>query len=158
MPQDHFEKKQTLPARRNVEGNPVPSRHVQFTAGPPKDARENLISPAFIVWVLRQWWLVVIPIGLVLAVVSGGIVMYSYSPKYEATALLMIEDVGQFVAFSNRDGGQSQRYVQTQLELLRSPVVLEPVLGRSEIAAIGELTDDVDPVKSLRDHLTVKQV
>src|SRR6476620_12404038 len=98
MPQDHSDKRYSLPARRPVEKNSVPARHIRTTGGPQNDAGENLISPAFIVWVLRQWWLVIIPIGLVLAVVSAGIVMHLYVPKYEATALLMIEDVGQFVA------------------------------------------------------------
>ena len=120
---------------------------------------DKLISHTFVLWVLRQWWMVVVPIGLVLAAVAGAVVVYFHTLKYEATALLMIEATNPFVAFSERSTGrESSRYVQTQLELLRSPVVLEPVLSRAEIASISELIGKEDRVKYLRDRLTIEQV
>src|SRR4051794_22267904 len=99
MPQDHSNTRHSLATRRLADGHSVPARHLRNSGSPPRDAGENILCPSFIVWVLRQWWLVIIPIGLALAVMAGGIVMYFYVPKFEATALLMIEDVGQFVAF-----------------------------------------------------------
>src|SRR6476620_8639367 len=73
--------------------------------------------------------------------------------------MLMIEDSTPFVAFSDRvTGHESQRYIQTQLELLQSPVVLEPVLSRPEIAGLSELSDVDDRVKFLRSRLAIKQV
>lgn len=102
--------------------------------------------------------MVVIPIGLLLAACAGVAVMLSYTPKYEAAALLMIEDSTPYVAFDRVGGKESQRYIQTQLELLRSPVVLEPVLSRSEITGMSELSDAEDPVKYLRDGMLIKQV
>lgn len=120
---------------------------------------QSTISHTFLLWVLGQWWAIVIPVGLLLAAIAAVLVMYFYVPKYEATALLMIEDVSPFVAFSSRDnGGQSERYIQTQLELLRSSVVLEPVLGRAEIASMSELNGQEDRVKYLRDRLSIRQV
>ncbi len=93
--------------------------------------------PAFLWWVFQQWWKVGIPVGLTLAAIVAASVMYMHVPKYDANSLLMIEDFSPVVAFSNvASSGQSQRYIQTQLEILRSPVVLEPASSRPEIASI----------------------
>jgi capsular exopolysaccharide synthesis family protein len=125
----------------------------------PNSGIESTISHTFFLWVLRQWWAIVIPAGLVLAAIAAALVFLFYVPKYESTALLMIENAAPYIAFSSQDqGGQSERYVQTQLELLRSAVVLEPVLGRPEIAAMKDLDGVPDRVKYLREHLTIKQV
>jgi capsular exopolysaccharide synthesis family protein len=120
---------------------------------------ENFLSHTFLFWVLRQWWMIVVPVGAVIAAGAAAIIWYMHVPKYEASALLMIEDVGPFVAFSSRaTGSQSQRYVQTQLELLRSPIVLEPVLSRTEIASLPELVGKQDRVAYLRERMSIKQI
>lgn len=117
------------------------------------------ISHTFLLWVFRQWWKLTIPIGIVLAVIAGVGVLLFHVQVYESSGLLLIEDVSPFVAFSAHDKtGDSDRYVQTQLELLRSPVVLNPVLGRAEIANMAELRGQIDRVTYLRSHLSVKQV
>ncbi|MFV2070994.1 MAG: hypothetical protein ACC645_28840, partial [Pirellulales bacterium] len=51
-----------------------------------------------------------------------------------------------------------ERYVQTQIELLRSPMVLGPVLSRPEIAAFAEFKEEVDQRKYLEENLTIQQV
>jgi polysaccharide biosynthesis transport protein len=119
----------------------------------------DMMSPTFLLSVLRQWWIIVLPIGTLLAAAAGALVMYFYVPQFEATALIMIEDVSPYVAFANRDENHSsQVYVQTQLELLRSPVVLEPLLSRPEIASMRELANQPDHVKVLQDSLAIKRV
>ena len=146
------------PARRTPVDGSNPSLHVR-DAVRPSSSGENLISHTFLLWVLRQWWAIVVPAGLVLAASAAALVMYFYTPKYEATALLMIEDVSPFVAYSaSATGNQSQRYVQTQLELLRSSVVLEPVLSRAEIAALGELAGQEERVAHLRARMSIRQI
>ncbi len=117
------------PNGRSRSSQPVSYSGRQLTST--NSSIDSAISHTFFLWVLRQWWAFVIPAGLVLAAITGALVFFFYIPKYESTALLMIENSTPFVAFSVQDqGGQSERYVQTQLELLRSAVVLEPVLGR----------------------------
>jgi capsular exopolysaccharide synthesis family protein len=108
-----------------------------------------------LIWVFKEWWRLCIPVGLLLAALVGAAVMYIHVPRYEATALLMIEESPQFIAFSNSSSGQSQRYVQTQLELMRDPVVLERVLSKPEIASIPELALSADRVETLRKNLSV---
>src|SRR4051794_32361454 len=102
MSHDHSDPQHQLPARRSAPLNTAISPFVRRTESPIPIANENLISPAFMIWVLRQWWVIVVPAGLLLAAAAGAIVMATYTPKYEATALLMIEDVTPFVAFSDR--------------------------------------------------------
>jgi capsular exopolysaccharide synthesis family protein len=118
----------------------------------------NVMSPTFLLWVLKQWWKIAIPVGLVLAALAGAIVLYSFVPKYEANALMMIEDTRTSIAFDDRGARTgSHRYVQTQLELLRSRVVLAPLLSRPEIANASELSREMDRVGYLRRKLAVKR-
>jgi capsular polysaccharide biosynthesis protein len=146
-----------VPARRKPGGLRPPVSENR----PARDADENAsaISHTFLLWVFRQWWSIVLPVGLLLAAIAAALVLYFYVPKYEATALLMIEDVPEFVAFPvQQNYGQADRYIQTQLELLRGPVILEPVLGRAEIASMKELKGVIDRLDYVRDRLSVKQV
>ena len=119
---------------------------------------EDLISPSFLVWVLQQWWKVGVPTGLAFAAVAAAVVMYLYVPKYKATALMMIEDTTPYVAFSGQTIDASRSYVATQTELLRSPVVLESVLTRPEIASMDELNGQPDRVKFLQKQLKVERI
>ena len=107
----------------------------------------------------RHRWLTALVLGLVLATCAGAVVMYFYTPQYEASAVLMINDASPFLAFVPRDtGNDSQRYVQSQIELLRSPLVLGPVLARKDVALIQEIKAAADPVKFLQKYLSVQQV
>jgi polysaccharide biosynthesis transport protein len=104
-------------------------------------------------------WLPALFMGLVLAACAGAVVMYFYTPQYEASALLMINETRPFIAFAPHDtGDESQRYVQSQIELLRSPAVLAPVLSRPEIATLPELSDARDRVQYLHDRISIKQM
>ncbi|MEO2048793.1 MAG: polysaccharide biosynthesis tyrosine autokinase [Pirellulales bacterium] len=119
------------------------------------------LGPAFVLWVLRQWWKITIPTGLVLAGVTAVVIMYFYVPEYRASALIDIEQTVPFIAF---DKGKvsgprgNVQYIQTQIELLRSAVVLSPVLSKPEIAKLEEFREQVDPLEYLQKQITVAQV
>lgn len=136
--------------------HPTPGSAVRGGAIP---ATGGGITPAFLWRVYCQWWKWIVPLGLVLATVAGCAVWFLYVPKFEATALVKIESETPFIAF---DQGAVSRngdpYVQTQIESLRGPIVLAPVLGRPEIASMGEIKRNVDPLKYLQKQLTVRQV
>ena len=107
----------------------------------------------------RLWWLTALVMGLVLLACAGALVMYFYTPQYEASGMLIINEARPFIAFAPRDAGdESQRYVQSQIELLQSPVVLAPVLSRPEFAALPELSGARDRVQYLHDRISIKQV
>jgi capsular exopolysaccharide synthesis family protein len=157
MPSDPSENvNYPVPARRGVGG----STHLPMYAregGPATGGSlENWVSPKFLLWVFAQWWMFVIPAGAILAAIAASVVWYSYVPSFQATALMTIEESAPYVAFSgNRD---SRGYIRTQLELINSPIVLEPVLRRPEIAALPELVGVEDQVRHLQRRLSVRQI
>ena len=130
------------------------------------DARSRTAPPAtggfsaqFLWRVFSKWWMWTLPIGVLLAAATGAAVYSVHVPKYEASALVLIESDRPFIAFEDRAGERNaDRYVETQIELLQSSYVLARVIGRAEIAAIEELQAEVDPVKYLQQHLQVSQV
>src|ERR1700752_2453036 len=49
-----------------------------------------------------------------------------------------------------------QKFVQNQIELMRSPMVLDPVCSESAIANTPELLRELDPVAFLRNNLRIR--
>ncbi|QDT73332.1 polysaccharide biosynthesis tyrosine autokinase [Lacipirellula limnantheis] len=127
------------------------------------------ITPALVLKVLRGRWPVVIPLGLVLAAAAAAIVLLLYVPKYRASALIKIEAQPTFIAFAqDKVSATDDRYVQTQIELLRGPVVLGPALDWSpqtkngqklpKLGELAEVKEQADPVDYLKRNLSVSQV
>lgn len=116
---------------------------------------------AALVWhTWRRWWHVCLPVGTVLA---GGILAFiwlTFHPVYKAEAWLKIESSAPFLAFQNATGGVSvgaqDVFVRTQLQLIRSPVVVEPLLERPEIASIPEIKAMSNPVAALGKAISVE--
>jgi capsular exopolysaccharide synthesis family protein len=94
-----------------------------------------------------------------LSIAVGAIVWILHVPKFESYATVKIEADAPYIAFEQgKFTNDSERYVQTQIELLRGPVVLNQVLSLTKIAAIDEIKSAVDPLKALQKHLNVRQV
>ena len=101
------------------------------------------------------------PLGLLLAAGLGYAVFHFYVPMYESSALILIEDQAPYIAYETRVAGgthMSDRYLQTQIELLRSDVVLGPVLARPEIASLKEFEQKPDRLAHIKEHLSIRQV
>ena len=108
---------------------------------------------------VRRWGKVAIPAGVVLGIVAGLVAYLLFTPQYEAAAWIQIDEVPMHLAFESRaEGGQSKAYVQTQIELLRHPRVIAPVLANAEIAGIPEIAEQNDPARWLSRQVRVKQV
>jgi polysaccharide biosynthesis transport protein len=75
-------------------------------------------------------------------------------------AWLRIESSPQYIAFETRssDTATNQMFVQTQIELLRSPLVLGPMLSDPDIARMPEIADRSDPLEWLGNKISVKPV
>ncbi|MCC6493248.1 MAG: polysaccharide biosynthesis tyrosine autokinase [Pirellulales bacterium] len=133
------------PARRR----PLPALDLEDGGG---------VSADFILSILRKWWRVVLPTGLALAAVSAVAVVYFHKPKYQAKALITIEAVEPYVAYASKAGVQSTRYVDTQVQMLQSPMVLGPVIARPEIAQLAEVKASPDPVEYLQSNLSIAPI
>jgi len=108
---------------------------------------------------ISHWWKVALPIGVILGCAAGAVVWYSVPPRYSASAWLQISGSTPMVAFNlpdsqDRTGG----FVQTQIELMKSPIVLAPVLSKPEVAQVPEIAREPDKVRWLGQSLIVRQV
>jgi capsular exopolysaccharide synthesis family protein len=115
------------------------------------------ITVAFVLQAMQRWWMLALPVALTLFTVLVAAVWYFYKPVYQAEAWLRINDHNPYIAFPDRQNG-TDRFVRTQVELLRSPIVLDRVLTDPEIARLPELRDERNPLVWLQRHLAVRSV
>ena len=101
---------------------------------------EQGLTSRFVVTALRHWWKVALPVALLLAGVGGTIVYLLFEPVYEASALFQIDERTPYLAFESKEEGRSKLFFQTQIETIRSPMVLGPVVKRPEIAKAPEIS------------------
>ena len=111
---------------------------------------------SFVLNALRQWWKLALPIGLLLGAVAGGSIFYLFEPVYRAEAWLRIESRPQYIAFAER--GDSRAFVQTQVQMIKSPLVLGPVVSQPEIASCAEVQEEESPIDWLAKEVAVTQV
>lgn len=111
-------------------------------------ANDQEFSLRFLVNVLVQWWKVLVPVTLLLWTISAGLVFFFFEPKYRASAWLQIKGHQPYVAYPDEepaDRDSNKKYVHTQIELLRSPLILGRALSHPDIANLPELKDQRDP-------------
>lgn len=144
----------TLPATHTrPPGREVSARQAK---GETVSNQSNTFNLAFILTVLRKWWKVAIPLGLVLAAAGAGVVWWQFQPVYQAQAWLRIEDQRPYIAFPSK--GSSRRFVNTQVALIRSPLVIEPALSKLDLSGMPELSQKRDKVEWLGENINVKSV
>jgi len=120
---------------------------------------EESESPAFglhtILIALRCWWMIAAPLGLLLAVGAAVAVTYLVKPNYTATVWILIRTRPEHV-LSAIVTDDPQKFVQNQLELLRSPPVLDQVASDPEVARIPEIAAAPDATQALRKQLVIR--
>ena len=159
-----------LTVRAPLRRVPMASTHAAGRGNEASAAIQG-ITPALVLKVLRGRWMLVLPLGILLAAGAAAAVLATYVPKYRASAIIKIEAQPAFIAFAKESGGTNdERYVQTQIELLRGPVVLMPALskrlgGNAEqrddkktLRELPEIRDQVDQLDYLRRELSVSQI
>lgn len=132
-----------------------PLRNGDLTVG--DDEAEN-IRFTDVLDSLRHWWWLAFPSGLACAAVLGAVVWVVFKPTYQAAAWLQIEDRRPYVAFPTFES-ESKLFAETQVELIRSPLVLSRVLSQPEIARLPEVRAAADgALPWLTKKVTVKAV
>lgn len=124
----------------------------------PDDKSDAMANVRFALHAIRQWWKVAAPIGVGLAVLVAGLIWLLFEPVYEATAWINVESNPQYVAFPERR--VSRTFVDTQRELIRSPLVLDPAVAElAQLPELREVTDGgADPVEWLAKGIEVEMV
>lgn len=125
----------------------VVRRNTQSVSRTPQQD-DGEFSLAFILGVWTQWWKWLLPISLILIVASAAIVMLTFKPKYQASSSIEILEHAPWV-IQQESGPKAQQFVATQIEILRSPRVLQAVLEDPRVANMYEIKKRRDPIKWL---------
>lgn len=149
----------------------LPMRRVDrgVIAPPTRDRRTSIanletpsptqFTPKFFWWVFTRSWKVVLPVGLILAAGASASLLYTYVPQYAASGLIKIEDTQPFIAFQQAAVGSTNgSFIRTQIELMRSPVVLREVLADQKVGASPHLLESGDRLKHLQKGVQIKQI
>ncbi len=127
-----------------------------FRRGEGHNSSAGTLSIGFVLGVVRQWWKVAAPLGLLLAAIGAGTIWWMFEPVYEAQAWLRIEDRQPYIAYPQK--GDSRRFISTQIALIRSPRVIKPVVSVPEVAKVPEIANAKDPIRWLGSRVKVKSI
>ena len=113
-------------------------------------------SPELVWKTLRHWTWLTLPMSIVLTGTVVGLVYWSHVPQYASSATLKIEANKQTIL----PGGttDSRAFVANQVQLVRSDLVLEPLLSKPEIQAIPQIIESNDKLKTIASGLSVSGV
>jgi polysaccharide biosynthesis transport protein len=132
------------------------SRVPESIAGP--DAEESTpgqgLDLQVILIAVRYWWRVAMPLALLLAALAAGAVAYFSKPAYTASAWLIIREKPEYLLNPNVME-DPRKFVQNQMELMRSPPVIDPVANKPEVFATPELAIG-DAAERLRRQLRIR--
>jgi succinoglycan biosynthesis transport protein ExoP len=104
---------------------------------------------------LRCWWKIAAPMALLLAAAASGVVYYLHKPQYTATCELLIKEKPDVILKAlNAD---SKKYINNQVEIIKSQRLLGPLLSKPEIASTPELAKEEDKVAALARLIKVAQ-
>jgi capsular exopolysaccharide synthesis family protein len=118
-----------------------------------------VVSPALLFQAFFQCWKVALPLALLLGALSTAAILHFFVPRYRASAWIQINDHTPYLAYETPESEfQAERYVQTQIELLRGPLVLSSVLSMPQIAALSEFAENQNPVDWLSHQIDVSPV
>ena len=116
---------------------------------------EEGTSVRFVLNSLRRWWLLATPLALLLAAAGGGVVYLLFKPEYEAAAWMQIEERTPSLLDFTRFEDRSKTFVQTQIQLIHSPLVMGPVLSQPEVANVAELQGQADKIEWLAKRVKI---
>ncbi len=148
-----------LPARYSANSFRVPAP----IAMPPRDLATTSmpqLTPRLILRGLnRHWWRILL-LWLVVSTPLAYLIYVVVEPTYEAFSLLQIEPTTerlfQLSAQSFAEGRAYEPYLQTQVQLITSDVVLDQALSRdARIAKLPMIEESDDPKADLRKQMDV---
>jgi capsular exopolysaccharide synthesis family protein len=132
------------------------SHEVPRIAAKPSDAGgQTGLNVHTVLNALRCWWKLAAPIGLVLAVAAGLAVKQLVKPTYTAATWIEIRERGDYL-LSAAGPEDPRKFVQNQLELMKSPLVLDSVAAIPAIASTPEIADGGEPALALRRLLRIR--
>ncbi|MFM7107915.1 MAG: hypothetical protein ACKOZU_04850 [Planctomycetaceae bacterium] len=123
--------------------------------GPAGDPLAGGIDFVRVLHAVRRTWLAATLIGLGLAATSAVLAWFLLPRGYEAVAWLRVRSNPGTFSGSGGGPGEYDQYRKTQLQLIKSPFVLNSALRRPGIANLPSLWDERDQVGWLTRHIAV---
>lgn len=116
--------------------------HIAVDSQPPPDPSLLQFTWRTVVVAMRCWWKLAVPAAVACALAAAIAIYLLHTPKYTADAWLLIKNKPD-VILKEVDAG-SQRFIQNQLEIIRSPRLLGPLASKPEIASAPEFRYEQD--------------
>jgi succinoglycan biosynthesis transport protein ExoP len=148
-----------LPARFSVNSLPLQAamlpQDLATTSGPQ-------ITPQLLMRGLtRHWWRILL-LWLAVSTPLVYLIFLFVHPIYQAASLIRVEPSAPnlFATSKLHDvvGGGASPYLQTQVQLIKSDLVLDPALASPTVSIIPAIKDSEDPKADLRKKLSVEAV
>jgi len=140
----------SLPLRNELRG--YTAQQVSPIAGP----SSQQFTASFVFYALSRWWKLATLAGLLLAATGAAVIWYTFVPVYESKALINIAGTTPYIAYQQQQ--ESPRFVQTQLELIRSPLMARRVLLQDDVANLPEVLRNPSPMEWLTKEVKVRSV
>jgi capsular exopolysaccharide synthesis family protein len=118
-------------------------------------------TPVTLVQALRRRWLQALPVGLMLAVLAGGLVWVLRPDRYTAFTLLRIAPSEQKILEDNtprQEPDRTGQYQKTQVVLIKSRAVIREALKEDAVRSLPLLSQQSDPVDWLEKELRAEIV
>ena len=132
----------------------APQTYAPPAYGPAGDSAAVGFDFLRVVHAIRRRWLSATGLGLALAAAAAPVAWFSVPPSYEAVSWLRVRsNPGTFSGMAGT--GEYDQYRKTQLQLIKSPFVLNAALRRPGIANLESFRDVPDPVEFLTDKIQV---
>jgi capsular exopolysaccharide synthesis family protein len=149
-------------------GQLLPARDAALAAGEWETSPDNLppaltegASPLTLVQALRRRWLQAVSIGLVLAVLGGGLVWVLRPDRYTAFTLLRIAPSEQKLlqdSAGHQELDRTGQYQKTQVILIKSRDVIREALKEDRVRGLALVREQGDPVEWLEKELRAELV
>jgi capsular exopolysaccharide synthesis family protein len=125
---------------------------VKSVARQSQSSLPNIDLP-FLLGVFRKGWFWILPLGLLISAVAGGVIFSLFRPTYEARFRLEV-DTANFVVFQDVKN-YSGEFVELQKAVLLGTNVLEKVLAEPSLSSIPRYASSRDPIVQLRKDVKV---
>ncbi len=123
---------------------------------PPSDPLAGGIDFQRVWHAFRRRWVPALVLAMVFGTLAGALTFVFMPRGFEAMAWLRVRDkAGMFWGGGGRDNAEYEAYRKTQVQLIKSPLVLMAALRRPGIESLATLKDEEDKVGWLTRNITV---
>src|SRR3954453_22677953 len=103
---------------------------------------------------IRRWWKLATPLAILLAAAAAAVILLSYKPTYTAEVWLIIRNRQDHLLGSSGLEDQGN-FIANQIELTRSPPIINPVASIPAVAKTPEVARERDPASAIKRQIKI---